>query len=358
MQLESVTIKNFRCFSSLSINFGWPIALIEGANGSGKTTLLEALHYACYLRSFRTHLPAELLKDGAASFFVKAVVTQQNQSHEVQVGFAQKKRLVRLDQTAITTYKQLFDVYRVVTITADDVEIIRQGPELRRSFLDQLCVFLHPEYTSMMRKFRHILYSRNALLKKAGANKEVYDFWSEQLWIVSHALVATRKAVLEQLDYQLQELLSHYFQKQFSIVMSYQPAVAYQNSYEEFATTLKKYTANEMRFGRSLFGSHLDDISLLFQETKSRSHASRGQQKLIILLLKMAQVKLLKSSIVLLDDFMTDFDRQRITDLTTMLVDLKTQLIFTVPTSSTLLEEALQPYGMSKISLSDKNVSI
>ena len=72
VRITNLQIKNFRCFGSLDLAFDNPITLIEGINGTGKTSLLEALHYLCYLRSFRTHLPQELVQFGHDNFFIKA----------------------------------------------------------------------------------------------------------------------------------------------------------------------------------------------------------------------------------------------------------------------------------------------
>ncbi|HSW73657.1 MAG TPA: AAA family ATPase, partial [Candidatus Limnocylindria bacterium] len=135
MQLTQLYLKNFRCFADKTITFESPLVLIEGNNGSGKTSLLEALHYLCYLRSFRTHSPRDLLFFGHETFFIKALCEQSGtvaQNHEIQVGFSHKKRLVKIDQRAVSSYKELMDYYRIVTLTEDDVVLIQGGPDVRR----------------------------------------------------------------------------------------------------------------------------------------------------------------------------------------------------------------------------------
>src|SRR5437868_6298202 len=101
----------------------------------------------------------------------------------------------------------------------------------------------------------------------------------------------------------------------------------------------------ETRVGHSLFGAHLDDFLIHFQDKKSKNYSSRGQQKLIVLLVKIAQIQQLLHSkgpvILLLDDFMTDFDEQRCRLLLDLLFDLKIQLIFTVPTGTHFLGTTL-----------------
>jgi DNA replication and repair protein RecF len=350
VQLQSVTIKNFRCFDRLVLTFEQPIVLIEGANGSGKTSLLEAIHYACYLRSFRTRTPGDLVQAGAPSFFVKAVLSG-SESHEVHVGFADKKRLVKLNQKAITTYKELFDVYRVVTITEDDLNLVRGGPEDRRAFIDQVCLMQNPEYALLLRSLKQILNSRNAILKRHSFNKEMYDLWSAELFKISAQIGQIRCAVLAQLEQELQELILISFQNRYAIAVRYQASIDYQLSAERVAAAVSLRMADEMRQGRSLFGAHLDDLIITFQGRKARLYASRGQQKLIVLLLKMAHIRLLYPSIVLLDDFMTDFDHLHMQELVQALISLKSQLIFTIPLTNSSLEQILQPFGLQRIGL-------
>ena len=107
---------------------------------------------------------------------------------------------------------------------------------------------------------------------------------------------------------------------------------------------------------RSLFGAHLDDILITFHDKRSKQYASRGQQKLIVLLIKIAQIKeLLRQkgpAVFLLDDFMTDFDEQRIRQLVTVLRGLDIQLIFTTPLSSHILHSELAAHGAQTIKLS------
>src|SRR5688572_2091521 len=117
IQVTQLHIKNFRCFSGYTLDIGAPYVHIEGVNGVGKTTILEALHYACYLRSFRTHIPKELISFGKSDFFIKLSLHDQLHSmdHTIQIGFSPTKRLVKVDQKTIESYKDLLSHYRVIS---------------------------------------------------------------------------------------------------------------------------------------------------------------------------------------------------------------------------------------------------
>lgn len=354
MRLTHLHIKNFRCFNALELDFKNPITLIEGLNGTGKTSLLEALHYLCYLRSFRTHIPSELVQFGQEHFFIKARLQKESDEHNLQVGFSHRKRLVKIDEKSIGSYKELLNYYRIVTLTEDDLDLIKGGPEERRLFVDQAIVLEDADFVILSKRCKDIVENRNALLKR-GASLDSYQLWTEQLWQVTSQIQETRIKMLAQLEQAVQALVRAYFNNEFTIAFSYQPKKASYSSFSEFTQHHASLYADEQRFGRSLFGAHLDDFSIHFKDAKSKSFASRGQQKLIVLLLKVAQIQLLEGlsrpAILLLDDFMTDFDLGRAQILISILCSLKIQLIFTVPTSDGFLQKELLAQGAGNLKL-------
>ena len=351
MRITHVQIKNFRCFGSLDLDFNNPIILIEGLNGAGKTSLLEALHYLCYLRSFRTHLPQELVQFGHDNFFIKAHLQNGAPSIDecdLQVGFSNKKRLVKLNNKSISSYKELLDFYRIVTLTEDDLSLIKDGPEVRRLFIDQAIMLSNPDFVSIGKRCRDIVENRNALLKRGGSH-DSYLLWTEQLWEITRSINQARTIALEQLSKDIAELIQAYFSNEFTISLIYTPKKQPHSSCAAFLQANPHLYHDEQRFGRSLFGAHLDDFVIQFKDTKSKNFASRGQQKLIIVLLKAAQVRLLGSQkcpvILLLDDFMTDFDQGKAKILLSLLGDLRVQLIFTIPTPQGFLHQELLNRG-------------
>lgn len=346
MRITHINIKNFRCFDTLNLSFDNPLILIEGINGAGKTSLLEALHYLCYLRSFRTHSPQELVQFGHDNFFIKARLEKEKDDiYDLQVGFSNKKRLVKVNNKAIASYKELLEYYRIVTLTEDDLALIKGGPEERRLFIDQALMLAQPEFVALSKRCKEIVENRNALLKRGGT-AESYQLWTEQLWKSTQEIAHLRREALASLEERVRALIERYFANEFTISFTYLSKKELSSSYEAF---LQKHTAlyhDEQRFGRSLFGAHLDDFAIQFKDAKSKNYASRGQQKLIVLLLKAAQVELLIAQkgtvILLLDDFMTDFDHHKANTLLALLCELMVQLIFTVPTSESFLQKALQ----------------
>src|SRR5690606_8182056 len=164
LQLSTIYLKDFRCFNQITINLDSPVVLIYGSNGTGKTSLLEALYYACYLRSFRTNNARDLITLNKSSFFIKLVVHDNSLNnsidHTINIGFADNKRLVKINDKATVSYKELLSHYRIVVLAEDDLLLIQGFPEERRSFIDQALMLSNPHFFVKMKEFKTILDGR------------------------------------------------------------------------------------------------------------------------------------------------------------------------------------------------------
>ena len=338
--------------------------LVSGKNGTGKSSLLEALHYLCFLRSFRATSSRDMIQFGRDGFFLKAqfsCISTKEIENNLQVGFTQKKRLVKLNQKPVKTFKELLDYYRVVTVTEDDLGLIKAGPDQRRQFIDHASLLENPEYAQDIRSFKKVLLNRNSLLLRGSNGQDSQELWTRQLWERSRILWKKRTILVKKLEKSLnQMLLKTFTNEQLHVKMEYKARkVDPELKFEDFMTEYhkQKLFLQEQRYARSLFGAHLDDISINFQGKKSRQYASRGQQKLIVFLLKMAQLSVLggknPDAVVLLDDFMTDFDEARIEKLVHFVKKLPNQAIFTSPANQGLLGQLLLQQGAKQVSLTD-----
>jgi len=353
LQIASVQLKHFRCFNQNTFELDSPIILMQGVNGTGKTSLLEALYYACYLRSFRTHLPRDLIHFDSDSFFVKINVHEyvlgSRLEHQIQAGFSGAKRLAKVNKQTVSSYKDLMQHYRVVSLTEDDLVLIKGSPQIRRTFIDRALLLADHEFITPLHNFRSVLDQRNTVLQHGSPNPDIYALWTQQLWEHSHVIQQARKQLIKSLEKEINMLLHEYFDNEYSIAFKYYARKESDQSFDEFWRKKDQLLCEELRYGRSLFGAHLDDVVITFAGKRSKSFASRGQQKLIVLLIKIAQIKLISAqkgpAIFLLDDFMTDFDQQRAATILSILVHLDNQLIFTSPTMDGPLEQLLSEQG-------------
>lgn len=324
--VSTIQIKEFRCFSDFTVTFQKPISVVIGQNGTGKTSLFEALYFSCYLRSFRAMHTRELIKIGSDTFFMRLQLLGNSSEIEnnLQVGFANKKRIVRIDSRAVASHKELLDHYRVVSICEDDLDLVKEGPQQRRSFFDQLLMIEDPETIFLFREFRAAVDHKNALLQQQYIDPEMYDLWTDQVVEKSNRIRVLRIEALKQCENRINAILATQRKDDFRVAFHYK---------KKDGPELQKN--EEFRLKRTIHGAHLDDIGISLRGKNSRLYASRGQQKLIVLLMKVVQMERLfekrGNGILLLDDFVTDFDDQALFDIFTILSQLKAQLIFSTP---------------------------
>lgn len=334
MRVNHLVVHQFRCFEQMAITFDAPIVLIEGDNGTGKTSILEALYYACYVRSFRTHTPRDLVKMGCQGCSVNVMFTDSDQiAHELQVGLQPPKRRVRLDGKVVRSYDEMLSCMRIVAVTDGDAQLIRGGPEGRRAFIDEYILVHEPAFLSTLKTYATVLKHRNALLKGRNDDAANLEVWTRKVWESGVIIQAKRLEYVEQLNNITKELCDVLKGQNFLINLRYHMKRSLQNSYEAFHPTVIALRNAEHIMGYSLFGPHLDDVVIDVNLTQARSFASRGQQKAAILLLKLAQahelVQRYRGGIMVLDDVMLDFDDCMLKLLVGMLVQLPVQLLFT-----------------------------
>lgn len=331
--IKEIQLKNFRCFENVTFSLDAPIVFIEGSNGSGKTSLLEAVHYLCYMRSFRTHIPQDLVHFGNDTFFLGAVLD----TDLLTVGSRGTKKQVRINKKPITSYKELRTLCKVITVTQDDADIVTGSPEKRRLFLDHALVLHDDQLTETMRLFRRILETRNAFLLQGGTQDE-FEIWTYKLWETSRKIQQARTDFLECIV-KKGRTIKEFFLDSHTFSITYQTKhLLLTENYETFFKNSQKLFEKERYFKRSCFGAHLDDIEIIFNDKPARMFSSRGQQKLLTLFLKIAQILSLTALhgpvIFLIDDFLSDFDTPTLSRILQTCLTLQAQIIFTSPLSS------------------------
>jgi DNA replication and repair protein RecF len=350
--IRKLKLRNFRCFSEKEFEFNENFVVIKGPNGSGKSSLLEALHYCCYLRSFRTHLNRELIKLDEDCFFIEIDVESDGITSQIQAGFsAEQGKVVKHNQKPINSYRELISQYRAVSVCADDIVLVSGAPEFRRDLMNYSTLLLTPDLYPVFKRYNQVLEQRNSLLKQikfnpgmASTSVDELLIWSEKLWTETVILQKIRIDYLKLLECQVNRLLLDYFdaaEPGLQVKFSYLRKNNARNT-ELFIDFWQEFSAKESRqlenaLGRSFYGAHLDDFSITFYGKKAKIYASRGQQKLIVLLIKIAQMDCMADAgtpgVLLLDDFLTDFDHQNLKRGINILRDKKFQVFVTSPIS-------------------------
>ncbi len=318
MRLTHLTLHNFRCFERFELEFNESMVLIEGPNGVGKSSIAEALYYAGYLRSFRTHRAEDIAFHEANHFFIELKgMTRDGDLFTITVGVEDGNKKIKVNHTAIQTYKELMDYYQVVMVSEHDMRLIQEGPEERRTWINQLCILQSPELVETLRLYKNIMSQRLQLLMQHQGHTEHYMLWSQQLWEISKILRNSRYTSLQLLEQEIARLIVEYSITMPPITFHYKPRGGREETFALFWQQFQTHhLQTEITQRRAGFGAHLDDIVINWGGKNARLYASRGQQKLILLLIKCAMVRLLQKStgatqptlLFILDDFITDLD--------------------------------------------------
>lgn len=329
MSIERIELKNFRCFGHATFDFDQNIILIQGNNGTGKTSLLEALYYLSTLRSFRTHIPKELIAFEKDSFFINASIDQQ----KLTVGSTGAKKLVKINEKNVESYQDVRVLLRMIILAEHEVELVAGGPEKRRLFLDHALTLCDSNYIVLAKRYKQALEQRNALFYRSHYSEQEFEIWTQKLWGLSCEIVVARQYYLEQ----LREVIATTVPSALKgLMITYQTRyIVPTESFEDFLVKMAPVFAKERYYKRSLFGMHLDDLIFILDGKPVRLYSSRGQQKYIVALVKLAQAQHLAqkigSVVFLLDDFATDFDSNLLADIITQAQRIAQQLIFTSP---------------------------
>lgn len=346
MYIKRLTLKNFRCFTDRQFDIDGQFIFVQGKNGIGKTTLLEALHYSCYLRSFRTMQQHDLITFGERHFFIRVDLESRDlDRNAINIGYSKEDgKQVKFNAQPIQTHKELSEQIRIISLTAEDIELVSGYPEKRRHFLNQALMLQDHSHVQLTKKYQAILEQRNGkLFNLRKQNRPMDDellVWTESLWRETMIIQEKSIAILIVLEQQVNNFLATHFagsEKDLSITLEYQAKNTKPNqSFNDFIINYKKdLVFSELATGRCAFGVHLNDIIISFNKSRARTFASRGQQKLVTFLLKIAQMHLIlkndRAAILLLDDFLTDFDHTRIQECLALLITLPCQIIITNP---------------------------
>lgn len=348
MFIKDIELKNFRCFEDQKLSLDHKAIIIHGNNGKGKTTIVEAIYYLCYFKSFRSRYPDVLVRDGEKHFFLKGTFQKDEITTAIQIGYASKKKSIKINEKPLSSYRDVLDLYRVVVFTNDDIDLIKEGPKGRRQFLDQVIMLDDISTAAIYQEYNKILKQRNASLEHRGS-KEMYMIWLQKLYELSQKIIRLRIDMLARLEVKAKSLIGRHFEGKFTICMKYKSALEpfLDQSYAQFFDSQQDLYHKETIMKRSLFGAHLDDVVFYFQEAKARSYSSRGQQKILLFLAKMSQVSLLQEkgfvSLLVFDDFISDFDVERIESIISIISTLENQLIFTSPYYNSFLKNLLKP---------------
>lgn len=298
--------------------------ILVGRNAQGKTNILESIVYTCTGRSHRTSRDREVIRFGEEFAYIKAVVEKHIGKNTIEIGLDKnKKKMININGTAAKRLGQLMGNINGVLFSPEDLRLIKDGPAERRRFLDMEISQIRPQYFYKLQQYNKILSQRNNLLKeiqRRPSMKKSLPVWNEQLALSGAYIAEERSSFIKGLTKISKEIHDSITFGREELDIIYRPSIPLKGetdkTAENFLRILESGQELDIERGITLKGCHRDDIIFMINNRDTRVYGSQGQQRTVVLSLKLSEIDIMKnitgeSPILLLDDVMSELDDHR-----------------------------------------------
>ena len=330
MQLSHLKIRDFRNLVDVELEPGAGVNLVSGRNASGKTSLLESVYYLSHLRSFRTPYLADLIHNGASCLQLYAMAQdRQNRSMPIGIKRSSDSLEVRAAQQPVKRVADIAALFPVLAIHPDSYRLITGSPSERRAFIDWGVFHVEHGFFEAWRRYRKALSQRNAALR-SGQKKANCKLWDHELDRSSKYIDSRRSKYFQDLQPFLEDLIEQFFPRQH-IKLEYRRGWKEGNSLQE---VLEASFERDRKRGITHAGPHRADLHIQVDGKSAQTGISRGQQKVLVALLKLAQVQQFTQSanrhcILLYDDLAAELDQAYRAHILAVLSRMPVQLFLT-----------------------------
>ena len=325
MIVKSLQFENYRNLKNNIIHPADNVNVIYGENANGKTNLIEAIWLFCGGHSFRGSKDSELISFDQDLFRLRMEFYAQDRDQTAQIIFDKNKKLIKINEVEKNSSSYLTEVFSAVVFSPEHLSLIKQGPNVRRRFLDAAICQQRIRYASLLAQYHRIINQRNALLKDIYKNKELKEtlsIWDDSLSIVGAQIIRERFGYIRQLRSASKVYHSGISgEKEELDITCLCTAKAEENdSVEVIRDKLRNafYSSRHEDYhtGYTSVGPHRDDIDIKINGISARRFASQGQQRSAVLSMKLSEADLLyrqngERPVILLDDVLSELDNKR-----------------------------------------------
>ena len=316
MFIESLQLKNYRNYKSLEIEFDQGTNILYGNNAQGKTNVLEAVYLCGTTKSHRGSKDREIIAFEEEESHIRMKVNRDGLSYKIDMHLKRNKaKGVAINGIPIHKASELFGIVNFVFFSPEDLNIIKNGPAERRRFLDfELCQ-LDKIYLTNLSTYNHVIHQRNKLLKDLAFRPELMDtleIWDLQAVDYGKKIIKKRKEFIADLKESIKEIHSSLTGGQEEMQLFYEPCTEEENLEAEFIRNREK----DLKVRTTSTGPHRDDLCVSVNGIDIRKYGSQGQQRTAALSLKLSEIflvekKIKDSPVLLLDDVLSELDRNR-----------------------------------------------
>lgn len=327
MYIKKIKLKNFRNYEEQEINLNKNINIFYGDNAQGKTNILESIFMCATGKSFRSKKDQELIKFNKENSFIEVEYKKIDREGKIKIEIGDKK-LIYINGIKVKKLSEILGNVNVVIFSPDDINILKNGPASRRKFLDIMISQLRPLYVYNLNLFLKTLEQRNNYLRQIKFEKksqDLLDIWDEKLADYAQNVYNYRKEFIEKIINKINDIHKEITDGKEEIKIKY---ISDFMNKEQFLEILKKSRDVDIMKGYTSKGIHRDDFVLLINDKQVNIYGSQGQHRTAILSLKMSELQIVFDEIgeypvLLLDDFMSELDKNRINNFIKKIDDIQ-----------------------------------
>ncbi len=353
MFLKELSLTNYKNFENLKFSFETKIVCFVGLNGVGKTNILDSIYHLSYTKSYFNPIPSQNIKHGETFFFISGtyLIKEKEENILISLKKGDKKRIKRNNKL----YKKFSDhigKIPLVIISPDDRNLIIEGSETRRKFIDGIISQTDKEYLNSLIDYNKTLKQRNALLKMFFNNtddiKKTIDIYDSQLTLHSQKIYEKRIKFLDEFIPIFKIRYKELSNNKENVEIIYKSDISEENNLYKL---LKSSIEKDLRFQFTTKGIHKDDLNFKLDDFPIKKYGSQGQQKTFLIALKLAQFeylsKLESNPILLLDDIFDKLDDTRVQQIINLVNEDKFNQIFISDTNKNRSENIIKKVNKS-----------
>ena len=324
MHLNKISLFNYKNFSEVSFDFDHKINCFVGKNGIGKTNVLDAIYHLAYGKSYFNPLAVQNIKHGEEFFVIDAELEKNDRTEQIVCSLKKgQKKVLKRNGKAYDKFSDHIGFIPLVIISPADRDLIVEGSETRRKFMDSVISQLDSNYLHQLIQYQKIIVQRNALLKYFALNhtfdNDTLSIYNEQLNSFGQSIFEKRKDFLEQ--------FIPIFNTHHQAITGSEESVQLVYESHLFDKDLLILLQDNINKDRALHytsvGIHKDDLSFEIDSHPIKKFGSQGQQKSFLIALKLAQFEFLKKQsgvkpLLLFDDIFDKLDESRVAKIIEM----------------------------------------
>lgn len=336
--LRKLQLINFRNYVDASISFGPAVNCFTGTNGSGKTNLLDAIHYLSMTKSYFSPTDNQNIRHHEAMLMIQGEFELNGEQESVLCAIRQgQKKIFKRNQKEYEKLSNHIGTFPVVMIAPTDQELITEGSEIRRRFIDGIISQSDHIYLDNLIRYNQVISQRNTLLKQANsrgfADWGSISVWDDQLAHYGQKIFEKRKEFIRGFEPHFNALFDAISGTGQSAGVSYESPLQDRSLSE----ILLQNRSRDLDLQYTSSGTHKDDLTVTLNGFPARKFASQGQQKSLVIALKLAHFNYLcelgfQHPIILLDDIFDKLDQGRVSRLMELITKGESGQIFITDT--------------------------